>query len=97
MPAEPVWAQPLVVDVNTRRILSRHSFIDPDAAYDAAQALFMQNLPRAARLYNGCHGLLVPIGKNSCRPVPPCAGYPLRRDPERHRPMAARRFPALSR
>jgi endonuclease-3 related protein len=87
----------IVVDAYTRRILARHGLIDPDATSDAAQALFMQNLPPDVRLSNEEHALLVSIGKDCCRPVPRCAGYSLRRDLERHRPMAARRFLALSR
>jgi endonuclease-3 related protein len=85
----------IVVDANTRRILARHGLIDPDATYDAAQALFMRNLPPDVRLHNGCHALLVAIGKDCCRPVPRCAGCPLRRDPERRRPVHARRFLGL--
>ena len=85
----------IVVDAYTRRILARHGLIDPDAISDAAQALFMQNLFPDVRLYNESHALLVAIGKDSCRAVPRCAGCPLRRDPERHRPVHARRFLGL--
>lgn len=81
-----------VVDAYTRRILERHGLIRPDATYDAVQALFMGHLPPDAPLYNEYHALLVAIGKDFCRPVPRCEHCPLRRDLERYRPAAARRF-----
>lgn len=85
-----------VVDAYTRRILSRHGLIAPDASYDEMQALFMGALPPDAALYNEYHALLVAAGKEYCRPVPRCAGCPLRRDLEQHCPSTARRFLALS-
>ncbi|MFI5339592.1 MAG: hypothetical protein ACHQ7N_07120 [Candidatus Methylomirabilales bacterium] len=85
------------MDAFTRRILERHGLTRPDAMYDAVQALFMSNLPPDAPLYNEYHALLVAVGKDFCRPIPRCERCPLRRDLERHRPAAARRFLALSR
>jgi endonuclease-3 related protein len=81
-----------VVDAYTRRILSRHSLIAPDATYDTLQALFMGALPPNAPRYNEYHALLVAVGKTYCRPVPRCGACPLRRDLERHCPATARRF-----
>jgi len=81
-----------VVDAYTRRILSRHGLVPPDASYDEMQALFMGALPPNAALYNEYHALLVAVGKEYCRPVPRCAECPLRRDLEQHRPATARRF-----
>jgi endonuclease-3 related protein len=81
-----------VVDAYTRRILSRHGLIAPDASYDEMQALFMGALPPDAALYNEYHALLVAVGKAYCRPVPRCAGCPLRRDLEQYCPSTARRF-----
>lgn len=81
-----------VVDAYTRRILGRHGLIRPDARYEAIQSLFMRHLPPEAPLFNEYHALLVAVGKDFCRPVPRCAGCPLRRDLERHRPALARRF-----
>ena len=86
-----------VVDAYTRRILERHGLTRPEATYDAVQALFMNNLPPDVPLYNEYHALLVAVGKNFCRPVPCCERCPLRRDLERHRPVAARRFLPLPR
>ncbi len=85
-----------VVDAYTRRILSRHGLIAPDASYDEMQALFMEALQPNAALYNEYHALLVAVGKEYCRPVPRCAACPLRRDLERHCPATARRLMALS-
>lgn len=85
-----------VVDAYTRRILSRHGLIAPDATYDAMQTLFMGALPPNAPRYNEYHALLVAVGKAYCRPVPRCSACPLRRDLERHCPTTARRFLALS-
>ena len=81
-----------VVDAYTRRILSRHGLIPPDASYDEMQALFMGVLPPKAALYNEYHALLVAVGKEYCRPVPRCAACPLRRDLEQHCPSTSRRF-----
>lgn len=85
-----------VVDAYTLRILSRHGLIAPDATYDQMQALFMGALPPNATFYNEYHALLVAVGKAYCRPVPRCAGCPLRGDLEQHCPATARRFLALS-
>jgi endonuclease-3 related protein len=81
-----------VADTYTRRILSRHGLVPPDATYDAIQALFMGNLPPDATLYNEFHALLVAVGKDHCRPVPRCAMCTLRPDLERYRPATARCF-----
>ncbi|HSD50580.1 MAG TPA: endonuclease III domain-containing protein [Candidatus Methylomirabilis sp.] len=81
-----------VVDAYTRRILSRHGLVPPDASYDEMQELCMGALPPNAALYNEYHALLVAVGKAYCRPVPRCAGCPLRRDLEQHCPSTARRF-----
>jgi len=72
-----------VVDAYTRRILSRHRLIAPDAPYDEVQALFT-HLPPDAPLYNEYHALLVAVGKKYCRTTPRCEDCPLRRDLERH-------------
>jgi endonuclease-3 related protein len=81
-----------VVDAYTRRILTRHGLISPDASYERIQAFFMTALPPDTALYNEYHALVVAVGKEFCRPVPRCAGCPLRRDLQRHCPAAASRF-----
>jgi len=68
-----------VVDAYTKRIFSRHGLIEADAGYDEVKALFMDNLPREAMLFNEYHALLVRLGKNYCRPRNPlCEACPLK-------------------
>ncbi|MFH0962743.1 MAG: endonuclease III domain-containing protein [Planctomycetota bacterium] len=67
-----------VVDAYTRRILSRHRLIEPDASYDAIRNLFEDALERDARLYNEYHALLVACGKRFCRSKMLCSACPLR-------------------
>jgi endonuclease-3 related protein len=81
-----------VVDAYTRRILSRHALIAPDADYDGIQALLMGSLHSDASRYNEYHALLVAIAKKYCRPTPRCARCPLRNDLARFQPGAARRY-----
>ncbi len=67
-----------VVDAYTRRILERHDIITRDWSYKEIQALFMDNLPQNAPLYNQYHALLVNTGKCFCRKkAPTCRGCPL--------------------
>jgi len=67
-----------VVDAYTRRVLSRHGLAAPEAPYDELQALFTNNLPADAALFNQYHALLVQVGKERCRPrAPKCPGCPL--------------------
>ena len=65
-----------VVDAYTRRILSRHGIVPPDAAYDEIKAMFESRLPRDVRLYNEYHALLVRLAKENCRTVPLCESCP---------------------
>lgn len=68
-----------VVDVYTRRVLARHSFISWEAPYDQIQALFLRALPSRLALFNEYHALLVAVGKELCRPRKPlCHRCPLR-------------------
>lgn len=66
-----------VVDAYTRRILSRHDWIDPNASYDEIARLFAERLPRDTGLFNEYHALIVAVGKTSCRAKPRCASCPL--------------------
>ena len=72
--AKPVF----VVDAYTRRILSRHGIIQGGESYAEIQALFMDNLPRSAPLYNQYHALLVNAGKMFCGKNPRCQVCPLK-------------------
>lgn len=68
-----------VVDAYTKRIFSRHGLIGATAGYDEVKALFMDNLPQEARLFNEYHALLVRLGKDFCRPRNPlCEVCPLK-------------------
>lgn len=67
-----------VVDAYTRRIFERHGLLKGGAGYDDVKALFMENLPLDARLFNEYHALIVRTGKDFCRPREPrCASCPL--------------------
>lgn len=67
-----------VVDVYTKRILSRHRIIKEDAGYEQVQNLFMRNLRKDVRLFNEYHALLVKLGKDFClKNKPRCQICPL--------------------
>lgn len=60
-----------VVDAYTKRIFSRHGFINIDDSYEDVQGMFMKNLEPAERLYNEFHALIVEAGKSLCRAKKP--------------------------
>ena len=66
-----------VVDVYTKRILSRHGIISEKASYEEVQRLFMDYLPHKERLFNEYHALLVHLGKTLCKKIPRCDLCPL--------------------
>lgn len=69
-----------VVDAYTRRIFSRHRYINEDADYDQLQRLFSRNLAPNVRLFNEFHALIVELGKNICKSKKPlCNKCPIRR------------------
>jgi len=67
-----------VIDAYTRRVLSRHGFVEADEPYENLQNIFMNNLPADTALFNEYHALLVRLGKQYCRPRPDCAACPLK-------------------
>ncbi|OIO61946.1 hypothetical protein AUJ69_03885 [Candidatus Woesearchaeota archaeon CG1_02_47_18] len=67
-----------VVDAYTRRVFSNLGFIRPDADYDEVQALFMDNLPHEARLFNEYHALIVRHAKTYYSKKPYGIRCPLR-------------------
>ena len=67
-----------VIDAYTRRIFGRLGLAPPHDTYAAFQAVFMENLPADARLFNEYHALLVRLGKEACRKAPRCPACPLR-------------------
>jgi len=60
-----------VVDAYTKRILGRLGIKSEKDSYANWQALFMENLPRQASLFNEYHALLVRHGKSVCRKMTP--------------------------
>jgi len=70
-----------VVDAYTCRMACRHNLILEDAAYDEVKAVFEENLPLDANLFNEYHALIVRLGKEFCRKTPVCAGCPLESHP----------------
>lgn len=67
-----------VVDAYTKRIFSRHGFIDEKASYDETKALFTTSLPGDAALFNEYHALIVRVAKEHCtKNDPGCSGCPL--------------------
>ena len=71
--AKPVF----VIDLYTKRILSRHGLLTMEDSYADYQKLFMDNLPSDVRLYNEYHALLVHLGNRFCKPRPLCEECPL--------------------
>ncbi|MDI6752386.1 MAG: endonuclease III domain-containing protein [bacterium] len=71
-----------VVDAYTKRILERHNLCSQDAGYPEIQALFMENLPEDAKLFNEYHALFVRLGKETCKKSQPlCKSCPLYKMP----------------
>ena len=61
-----------VIDAYTRRIIDRIGLAPHSHSYDVYQALFMDNLPSDAKLFNEYHALLVRLAKSVCRRYPLC-------------------------
>jgi endonuclease-3 related protein len=71
-----------VVDAYTIRIFTRLG-ITPQTdgrtpRYEDWRRLFMEHLPADVPLFNEYHALIVAHGNQTCRPMPRCAGCPLR-------------------
>ena len=67
-----------VVDAYTRRICSRHHFINGHLDYPSIQRFFMDHLPQRLELFNEFHALLVKCGKDFCKKTKgECASCPL--------------------
>lgn len=63
-----------VIDVYTKRIISRHGLMDYNSTYDDFQRLFHENIDMDVKLYNEFHALFVMTGKDYCKPSPKCLG-----------------------
>ncbi|MFH1441682.1 MAG: endonuclease III domain-containing protein [Candidatus Omnitrophota bacterium] len=67
-----------VIDAYTKRMLSRHSFVNQDVSYEQAQELFMKALRPDVKLFNEYHALLVKLAKDYClKNKPKCDLCPL--------------------
>ena len=66
-----------VVDVYTRRILSRHGIVPPDIKYEALRATFEDHLPHDLQTFREFHGLIVFTAKDFCKSKASCEGCPL--------------------
>ncbi len=68
-----------VVDTYTRRVFSRHNFLNDNASYQDIQKFFMQNLPKDVKMFNEFHALIVKLGKEFClKNKPKCGACPVR-------------------
>ena len=68
-----------VVDTYTRRVFSRHGFIQGDESYSAIQKIITDHLPLDLQLFNDYHAQIVEVGKDYCRRTPNCSECPLNR------------------
>ncbi|MBI1388420.1 MAG: endonuclease III domain-containing protein [bacterium] len=66
-----------VIDLYTRRILTRHGWAPEDVEYDEMKAMFEDAIPPEVELYNDYHAQLVAVGNRFCRKTPSCEGCPL--------------------
>ena len=71
-------APSFVIDAYTRRILERLGHGPARKSYAGYQALFHDNLPADAGLFNEYHALLDRHAKDACRKTPVCEGCCLR-------------------
>lgn len=69
-----------VVDAYTKRILSRHGWVDEKSKYDDIRWMFERQFPGDVKRFNEFHALIVNAGKNYCRTQKPlCEQCPLGR------------------
>lgn len=67
-----------VVDAYKRRVMARHGWGEPAAAYDDVARFWKRRLPTDPGVYQEAHALLVRVGVEHCRkPNPRCEGCPL--------------------
>lgn len=65
-----------VVDAYTRRILSRHGWIEPDLDYESIRAWLAEHLVRSQFAYEEFHALFVRAGYVNCKPTARCESCP---------------------
>ncbi len=67
-----------VVDAYTKRILTRHGWVDEKAGYEDVRAMVERQFPGDVARFNEFHALIVKTGKQFCRPREPlCHECPL--------------------
>lgn len=66
-----------VIDVYTRRVLSRHNIMDYNASYEEYQNLFHREVDEDIQMFSEYHALFVRVGKDYCKPKPLCEWCPL--------------------
>ena len=62
-----------VVDAYTRRLLSRHGFLDAGLPYEEIRAWLEERLIASQAVYEEFHALCVRVGYDHCKPTPRCA------------------------
>lgn len=62
-----------VVDAYTRRLLSRHGFLDAALPYEEIRAWLEERLAGSQAVYEEFHALCVRVGYGHCKPTPRCA------------------------
>ena len=65
-----------VVDTYTRRILSRHGLVAPDAPYEEVRAWLQQRLAPSQYVFEEFHALFVRAGYGNCKPSAVCESCP---------------------
>jgi len=63
----------VVVDAYTRRLLSRHGFLDAGLGYEEMRAWLEERLVASQAVYEEFHALCVRVGYDHCKPTPRCA------------------------
>ncbi len=63
-----------VVDAYTRRVLSRHGFLDPGLPYEDVRAWLHEKLAPSQPVFEEFHALFVRAGYEHCKPTPRCPG-----------------------
>lgn len=69
-----------VVDTYTYRLLSRLGWVEGNFHYERLRALFMDNLPTDAELFNEYHALIVRHGARVCQKTPDCINCSLQNE-----------------
>jgi len=65
-----------VVDTYTRRMLSRHGFVDVEMPYEELRDWLRERLVGSQLVYEEFHALCVRTGHGNCRPVAVCGSCP---------------------